>query len=189
MEFQVQESRLSRLSARLNLMVVLASGLMLSNIILGYMALHALKHQKREIVPYGCNKGYVVSESSVDVHYLNLMAQNFVYSRLNVTPLNVEKNHGQLLHYIDPLIYAPFKNKLAKEETIIKSKKISSTFEITDVHSNSSELFTTVKGHLKRYVGYRMLKEEEKKYRIQYRYQQGQLTVTGFAQEKGEDDA
>lgn len=189
MDFQIQESRLSQVSARLNLMVVLVLGLMLSNIILAYMALHGLKHQKREIVPFGSSKGYVLSEASVDVHYLNLMAENFVYTRLNVTPDNVGKNHGQLLNYVDSLIYAPFKKKLAKEESVIKSKKISSVFEITDVNSNSTELFTVLKGNLKRYVGYRALNAEERIYRIQYRYQQGQLTITGFAQKKGENNA
>lgn len=189
MNFQIQESRLSKVSARLNLMVILVLGLMLSNLMLAYMALHALKHQKREIVPFGSSKGYVLSESFVDIHYLNLMARNFVYTRLNVTPDTVGKNHAQLLNYVDPLIYAPFKRKLAQEESVIKSKKISSFFEITDFNSNSTELLTVLKGNLKRYVGYRALNAEERIYRIQYRYQQGQLTITGFAQEKGEDNA
>lgn len=189
MDFHIQESKLSHVSARLNLMVVLVLGLLLSNLILAYMAFHASKHQKREVVPFGASKGYVLSDASVDVHYLNLMAENFIYTRLNVTPENVAKNHGQLLNYVDPLIYAPFKKKLAKEEAVIKSKKISSVFEITNVNSESHELFTLVKGHLKRYVGYRALNEEERTYRIQYRYQQGQLTVTGFAEEKGEHNA
>ena len=48
MNYQVQESLLSKLSARLNLMVVLVLGLMVSNMMLVYWALHVSAHQKRE---------------------------------------------------------------------------------------------------------------------------------------------
>jgi conjugal transfer pilus assembly protein TraE len=188
MEYQVKESKLSQLSARLNLMVVLVLGLMVSNLILAYQAMYASRHQKREVVPFACTSGYVISDSSIDVHYLNLMTRNFVYTRLNVTPQNVNKNHGELLDYVDSSTYSQFKKKLAKEEAIIKSKKIASTFDITDVQSDNQKLISIVKGHLKRFVGYRALKDEERTYRIQYRYQQGQLTITGFTQEKGENN-
>ena len=189
MEFRITESRLSQLSARLNLMVVLVLGLMLSNIILSYLALHALTHQKREVVPFGANNGYVISDTSVDEHYLNLMAQNFVYSRLNVTPQNISHNHEMLLGYVDSSIYPEFNKTLFQEEEVIKNKKIASSFDIINVQSDPEQLISLVQGNLKRYVGYRALKEEEKNYRIQYRYRQGKLSIVSFAEVKGEHDA
>lgn len=189
MNYQVQESLLSKLSARLNLMVVLVLGLMVSNIMLVYWALHVSAHQKREIVPFGLNSGYVLSDSSVDTHYLNLMSENFIYSRLNVTPANVSQHHGVLLDYVDSSLYGALKKQLLKEEALIKDKKISSTFDIIDRHSNAEQLTTLIKGNLKRLVGYRELKQEEKTYRIQYRYQLGKLTITSFAEDKGETHA
>jgi conjugal transfer pilus assembly protein TraE len=188
-DYQVKENKLSQLSARLNLMVVLVLGLMISNIILAYQSLYAARHQQREVVPYACNRGYIISESAVDAHYLNLMTENFIYTRLNVTPLNVSQNHGQLLNYIDASIYPSFKKKLAQEEAIIKTKKIASSFEITDIQSDNQKLISVVKGRLKRYVGYRELKTAEKTYHIQYHYRQGKLTLVGFIEDKGEHDA
>lgn len=189
MDYQIKESRVSQLSARLNLMVLLVLGLMLSNIILAYHGFYAAKHQTREVVPYGCSNGYIISESNVDTFYLNLMTENFIYSRLNVTPLSVAQNHTKLLNFVDSSIYPLFKKKLAKEEAIIKSKKIASYFDILDVRSDSQHLISEVRGQLKRYVGYRALKVVEKNYRIQYRYQLGKLTIVGFKEEKGEHDA
>ncbi len=189
MDYHVKESKLSQLSARLSLMVVLVLGLMVSNIILAYQALYALRHQKREIVPYASTSGYLISDTTVDTHYLNLMTQNFIYTRLNVTPHNVNQNHNQLLSYVDSSIYSQFKKKLAKEREVIQSKKITSNFDILDMKPDSQHLMSIVKGQLKRYVGYRALKVEEKTYRIQYRYQMGKLSIVGFAQDKGEHDA
>jgi conjugal transfer pilus assembly protein TraE len=189
MDYHVKESKLSQLSARLSLMVVLVLGLMMSNIILVCLAYHSFGHQKREVVPFGHTSGYVISDVEVDDHYLNLMTENFIYTRLNVTPDNVVRNHGELLSYIDSSIHSQFKKKLGKEEATIKSKKMSSSFDIIDLHSDSQHLISRVKGHLKRYVGYRALSPAEKTYRIQYRYQLGKLTIVGFAEDKGEHNA
>lgn len=189
MDYQVREGKLSKLSARLNLMVVLVLGLMISNALLASLVMHFSTHQKREIVPFGLSNGYVLSDTSVDVNYLNLMSENFIYSRLNVTPTNVARTHGQLLIYVDPSLYPSFKKQLFKEEELIRDKKITSYFEIIDVRSDSDHLTTVIKGRLKRFVGYRALKEEEKTYRIQYRYRPGTLSIVGFAEEKGEKNA
>ncbi|HHF7380162.1 TPA: type IV conjugative transfer system protein TraE [Legionella anisa] len=189
MDYKVKEGKLSRLSARLSLMVVLVIGLMMSNIILVCLTYYSLGHQKREVVPFGNTSGYIISETSVDENYLNLMTQNFIYTRLNITPRNVERNHGTLLSYIDSSIYSQFKKKLKKEMDVIKDKKMASHFYIIDVQSDSSHLISRVKGQLQRYVGYRALKLSEKTYQIQYRYQLGKLTIVGFAEDKGEHHA
>lgn len=182
MEYKVRESKLSMLSARLNLMVLLVVGLLISNIILAYLAVYTLHHQKREVVPFGANNGYIISETSVDVHYLNMMTENFIYTRLNVTPLNVLKNHTKLLTYADSSIYPAIKKKLHDEASLIKSKKITSNFDITDLQSDNQQLVSVVKGNLKTYVGYRALKEQEKRYQINYRYRLGKLTIAGFSE-------
>lgn len=189
MNYLIKEGKLSQLSARLNLMVVLVFGLMISNASLAWLVLHFSSHQKREIVPFGLNSGYVLSDVSVDSHYLNLMSRNFIYSRLNVTAGNVSNNHGMLLSYVDSSIYPSFKKQLLQEEELIKEKKISSHFDIIDVQSDNESMSTRVKGNLKRFVGYRALREEEKFYRIHYRYQLGKLSISGFTEEKGEKHA
>jgi conjugal transfer pilus assembly protein TraE len=186
MNHQLLQSKLSKLSARLNFMVVLVLGLLISNVGLSYFAVYALKNQKREVVPFVGNSGYVISDTEVDGHYLNLMAENFIYARLNVTPKSVKQNHKHLLDYIDSSIYSSFKEKLQKEEQVIQKKEIASSFDMTDVQSDNQALVSKVTGHLKRHVGYRALPEADKTYLIKYKYQLGKLTITGFSEFKGE---
>ena len=94
-----------------------------------------------------------------------------------------------LLGYVDSSIYPEFNKTLFQEEEVIKNKKIASSFDIINVQSDPEQLISLVQGNLKRYVGYRALKEEEKNYRIQYRYRQGKLSIVSFAEVKGEHDA
>lgn len=188
MHYELKEGLISKISARLNLMVVLSLGLLASNIILSCIALHTTRHQKREIVPFGMSNGYVISDTAVDTHYLNLMSRNFIALRLNVTPKSVSDNNIQLLSYIEPSLYAEFKKVLLNEESVIKSKKITSFFEILDVKPDVHEFKTIISGNLNRYVGYRALKSEPKKYLIQYRYKNGALSIVGFKELQGEGD-
>ena len=187
MEHKLRESKLSALSSRLNLMVLLVLGLLISNIILAYTSMYSMRHQKREVVPFGGNQGYIISETSVDVHYLNMMTENFIYARLNVTPRNVINNHNKLLTYTDSSNYAAIKKQLHKEAELIKSKKITSQFDINDVKSDNQRLVSEVTGKLKTYVGYRALKSQEKKYQINYQYRLGKLAITGFTELKEGD--
>lgn len=186
MRYELKESLLSKLSARLNLMVVLSLGLLVSNIILSCIALHTTRNQRREIVPFGMSNGYVISDTAVDIHYLNLMSRNFIALRLNVTPLSVSSNNNILLSYIEPSLYTEFKKVLLNEEALIQSKKITSFFEVFNVESNPSELKTIISGNLNRYVGYRALKPEPKKYLIQYHYRSGVLSIVGFKELQGD---
>jgi len=180
MEHKIRESKLSALSSRLNLMVCLVMGLMVSNMILAYSSMYSMRHQKREVVPFGGEHGYIISETNVDPHYLNMMTENFIYARLNVTPKSVIKNHNKLLNYTASSNYPAIKKQLYKEAQIIKSKKISSQFDVTDVRSDPKHLRSVVSGELKTYVGYRALKAQKKRYQISYQYRLGQLAITGF---------
>ena len=137
-----------------------------------------------QVIPFGGEQGYIISETNVDLHYLNMMTENFIYARLNVTPKNVIKNHNKLLNYTASSNYPAIKKQLHKEAEIIKSKKISSQFDVTDVRSDPRKLISVVSGDLKTYVGYRALKAQKKRYQISYQYRLGQLAITGFRELK-----
>jgi len=186
MKQEIVESRLSKLSARFNLMVFLVAGLMVTNILSGFLSIYALSHQKREIVPFSGNGGYIISDTQVDDRYLAMMTQNFLYTRLNVTPKNVHANHQALLGFIEASAFADFKKQLRQEEEAIIEREISSHFNILDISPDITNLQVRVNGLLRRHVGYRALKEEEKTYLIQYAYHNGTLSITRFTEERGE---
>ena len=189
MNFNAQQHRFSQLTARFNLMVALVFGLLISNILMGGLALYTSVHQRVEITPFFGESSYVKSDALVDSHYLSMMSENFIYARLNVTPETVRANHKRLLAFVDSAHFAAFSAQLEKEAKVIMDKKISSHFEISDVRADSNKRSCTITGVLKRAVGRRDLRDERLTYTLQYHYRFGRLTVTQFTHEKEETHA
>lgn len=191
MEYKAYQNKLSRISARFNLMVFLVFCLGLSNILLAGLSWYTSLHQKIEITPFSGSNSYIKSESEVDAHYLSLMSENFIYSRLNVTPESVDANHKRLMPYIDASNYNLLLSSLKKEADVIKAKKISGVFLIKSIQINPKKLTANVSGVLTRRVGLRNLQDEKITYKLSYRYRLGRLTIAGFThyKEKGNEKA
>lgn len=189
MDFSAYQSRLSQLSARLNLMVFLVFGLLVSNLVLSILATTLWKHHTVEITPYSGSPAYFKSETAVDSHYLSLMSENFIHSRLNVTPETVEVHHKRLLDFVAPTAYPDMLKALNREAHIVKSKKMSSSFEMMHVQVNQPALSVKIEGILRRNVGLRALKDMKTAYRLQFQYTQGRLNIVSFVQEKKHENA
>lgn len=186
MGHKIAFEKFAQLSQRYYLLLFFSVGLLVTNLLLGFGVLHALKQQKHEIIPFGATKGYVISDSGVDAHYLDLMTQNFIYSRLNISPSNVTEQHQRLLSFVEPSIYADFKKQLRLESDLVQKKKISSTFDIEVLHSDPDELVSEVRGVLHRHVGYQELPTHQKTYQLHYRYRLGSLHLVSFVEVKEE---
>lgn len=183
MDFKIYQHRLNRLSARFNLMVALVLGLLLSNGIMSVLLYHTVLHQRIEITPFFEGTSYTKSNRTVDSHYLQMMSENFIYSRLNVTPETVRSHHQRLLSYIDAREYVKFTRKLNQEAALIIRQKIASHFVITKITTDSNQFRCVVSGILKRSVGLRELPDSPLQYVLQFRYQDGRLTVVQFRKE------
>lgn len=184
MEFSAYQSKLSALAARFNLMVALVFGLLLANLALSVLALILWKHHSIEITPYSGSPGYFKSQTSVDGHYLSLMSENFIHSRLNVTPETVDAHHQRLLEFVAPALYPKMLKTLIQEATLIKTQKMASHFEITHITTDPTRLQAHVSGILKRSVGLRALKDVKSTYVLRYEYTQGRLSLLSFVLEK-----
>jgi conjugal transfer pilus assembly protein TraE len=180
MDFRVHQHKLSQTATRLNLMVTLVFGLLITNVLMGSLAWYTCVHQRIEITPFFGSSSYLKSESNVDVHYLSLMSENFIYSRLNVTPETVVANHKRLLSFVDASQYALFGRVLSKEAQLIQGRHISSHMDITGITADSRTLSCVITGVLKRYVGLRALPDESITYTLRYRYAQGRLLIESF---------
>ncbi len=168
------------LKKRVNLWVVMSASLMLSNVILALLCWYAIAHQKIEVTPFFGNQGYMKSDTDVDVHYLNQMSENFILTRLNVTPSNIKANHARLLNYIDSRYYHALTAALLREQKQVLDQKISSYFGIESINSSPSELKTTLKGQLRRFVGIRELPPKAATYELKYTYHLGRLSIISF---------
>jgi conjugal transfer pilus assembly protein TraE len=186
MTFSIQQHKLSQLASRLNLMVVLVFGLLITNILMGSLVWYTTRHQKIEITPFSGSMSYTKNDSMVDTNYLMMMSENFIYSRLNVTAETVGFNHKRILTYVSPAHYRVFENQLHQEAQVIQSKKIASHFHITGMTANSQKLSCAITGILKRSVGIRELPDERLTYILTYRYKAGRLEIVQFTHEKQE---
>lgn len=184
MDFKAYQNHLSKISARFNLMVFLVLGLLTANILLSALVFQIWKYHTVEITPYFGDSGYLKSASSVDSNYLSLMSENFIYSRLNVTPETVEANHQRLLKFADSQSYSEILKLLNHEAKVIRDKKMSSVFDITHIQVNPKSLTAHVTGILKRHVGLRALKEERLTYALTFQYRQGRLSILSFTNMK-----
>jgi conjugal transfer pilus assembly protein TraE len=184
MDYKAYQNRLSKLTARLNLMVFLVFGLLIANISLSTLTWYTWSHRTIEITPFSANNGYQKSNAQVDSRYLSLMAENFIYSRFNITPETVEANHKRLLEFVNSKSYPSFLRLLNKEAKIIRSKKMSSVFDITAIQVNPNQLTAKVSGILKRYVGLRELRELQVTYLLEFAYTNGRLSIIQFSPTK-----
>lgn len=180
MDFTTYQSRFSKLSARFNLMVLLVVGLLIANILLSSLMLQVWQHHTVEVTPFFGGASYLKSATQVDSHYLSLMSENFIYSRLNVTPATVATNHQRLLKFADSNSYPTMLKLLEQEALVIRAKKMSSVFDITQIRVNPQTLTAEVTGMLQRYVGLRALKAERLTYVLHFRYAQGRLSILSF---------
>lgn len=189
MDFKSYQSRLSHLSARFNLMVVLVFGLLVSNVLLSCFLFKVWNHHTIEVTPFSETSGYLKSVSSVDGHYLSLMAENFVNERLNVTPETVDANHQRLLSYVDHQNYTQMLRLLTNEAKVIKAKKMSSIFYIDKNKPDPHELKVIVSGVLRRFVGLQALSDERKSYLLQFQYKDSRLSIVKFSLLQEKQDA
>ena len=184
MDFGVYQNRLSQISARLNLMVALVFGLLIANVLLSALAWYTSIHQRVLVTPFESSAGFANSDSTVDAKYLNLMSENFIYSRLNVTPETITSVHKRLLTFVDGSHYASIQTTLAHEEAAVLKNKISSDFIITDMQLDPRALKASITGILNRAVGGRALHPTRMTYELSYRYRFGRLSILSFTKIK-----
>lgn len=168
------------LKKSVNLWVVICASLICSNVILALLCWYAIAHQKIEVTPFFGSQGYMKSDAGVDVHYLDQMSENFIFTRLNVTPSNIKANHAKILNYIDSRYYHALTSTLLREQKQVVDKHISSYIDIESINSSPSELKTRIKGNLRRFVGIRELPTKSASYELKYAYHLGRLSIISF---------
>lgn len=184
MNFSVYQNRLSKVSARSNLMVAMVFGLLLANILLSGLAWYTSLHQRVIVTPFEGGSGFANSDSSVDSQYLSMMSVNFIYSRLNVTPDTIASTHKRLLTFVDGSRYGAMQSTLAHEVDVVQKNKISSDFIITNIQLKPRALKAKITGILNRAVGGRALESARMTYELTYRYRFGRLSILSFTKVK-----
>lgn len=183
MDYRVHEGRLQKLAARFNIMVLLVFILGGTNAILGLVLYTVLGEQRVEITPFFGQGSYVNSPKAVDPNYLNMMAENFIYARFNITPENIDMGHQSILSFVDSRAYAALQKVLMQERNLVKEQQISSYFDKRGIQPNLAKLAVRIQGNLHRFVGLRELPVEPCSYIFQFAYRNGRLSIIRFVKE------
>lgn len=182
MEYKAAISKLKLLSERLNYMLLISIGLLISNILLIWLTSWSLVHQKRTIVPAEIRQAFTISDATVDASYLRQMALLFATQRLNVTPTAINQNHSVILQCTDPGFYHDFVAILDAEKQEVIKQNISSVFYPEEVTPDARSLSVILKGTLARWVGSLTLPTAKKSYMVSFSYKAGELKVSSFAE-------
>lgn len=180
MEYKTSQNTIVLLSRLLRYSAFLIFLLILCNLIMGLLLWHQSGNEKIILVPTNLTKKAMVSRDGVDANYLLQCAMFFIDTRLDVTPDTIDSNDHLILSHTAPEYYAKFKSGLEEEADLIKSQKVSSSFYISNIQANPSNLTVLVSGNLKRWVGERALSDSKKTYALHFSLNGSELFLTTF---------
>lgn len=180
MEYKIAQNTIALLSRLLKYAAFLIFLLISCNFVMGLLLWHQSGNEKIILVPTNLTKKSMVSHEGVDANYLLQCAMFFIDTRLDVTPDTIDSNDHLILSHTAPEYYAKFKSGLDQEADLIKSQKVSSSFYISNIRANPSNLTVIVSGNLKRWVGERALSDSEKTYTLHFNLNGSELFLTTF---------
>lgn len=166
MEYKQAQSLIVRLVRHLKLLSLTVASLLICNAVLGLVLWHQSNRRDIILIPSNLHQKIHLTQNGFSSTYLEAMAMMLINDRLNLTPQTVQGSNQNLLQFVDPAFYAAFKKQLYLDEKSIRKGKISSSFYVNKVHSDSKALAVTIQGQLKRWVGERLIGAEPKSYQL-----------------------
>ena len=180
MEYSHARSLIAKLSDRNRILGITVAALIFCNLVLGTLLWHQSGHKDIVLIPAGLKQQASVSNDGVSSSYLEAIAIMLANERLNITPGNVKGSNKEILTFVAPEFYSTFSKRLETDASVIETGKISSTFYVDNVETNAAGLEVIIKGRLKRWVGERLLGEDEKTYDLHFNLNGYQLLLDSF---------
>lgn len=178
MDSVIKKEKLAIKSLLNGLLSLMVFAMLLTNIILGGALYSAVSGKSRTLVPPSISQAFTVSDGQIDDAYLLMMADYFLFLKLNVTPANVDRQYGALLDYVNEDDWSAIQPKLSREALTIIENNISSHFNPSDTARVSLDtLQVQIQGSLQKYVGSRPLEPDDKWYEVTMRYDYGLISL------------
>lgn len=186
MEYKHATSLIRKLAYQIKLCGMLIAGLLICNAVLGLGLWHQSNKEHIILVPSNLHSSASITNSSVSPSYLDAMALMLIQDRLNITPDSIGSTDKHFLTFVAPNYYSAFKKQLSDDEDSVVSGKISSAFYLSGMQTDPVKLRVEVNGGLKRWVGERMLDEDNKTYLLTFQRHADELQLTSFAEKVGD---
>jgi conjugal transfer pilus assembly protein TraE len=184
MNLKIWHSKILKLWQERNGYLILAAGLLMTNLIQLVITFGIRGQWHTVIVPANLSETVWLNQGTVSVSYLAEMTHYFAKLILDITPDSAAFQRETLLKYVEPEYYGFIKNQLIANEERIKKEAIATSFYPIDVKVDQKNLTATVVGDLKTFVGQECTTTTRRSYFVKYRYHYGRLLLQQFNEVK-----
>ncbi|UFM72066.1 type IV conjugative transfer system protein TraE (plasmid) [Leclercia adecarboxylata] len=186
MKLQVKGERDKQLSYAFiglsSLVFLLGAG----NVLTGSLAWYFATTQKTITTPMSYNQPFASDFSGADASGMTMFATSFIYWRLNVSPENIDNNQKMLLGFVPSTERDLLKKALDVEAERIKKGGITTRFDTREVRVMAEpgvvEFSGTLKSSTTNGAITTPLADQEKRYRLKIRYENGQVNLLDFSE-------
>lgn len=186
MKLQVKGERDKQLSYAFiglsSLVFLLGAG----NVLSGSLAWYFATTQKTITTPMSYNQPFASDSSGADASGMTMFATSFIYWRLNVSPENIDNNQKMLLGFVPSTERDLLKKALDVEAERIKKGGITTRFDTREVRVMAEpgvvEFSGTLKSSTTNGAITTPLADQEKRYRLKIRYENGQVNLLDFSE-------
>lgn len=186
MKLQVKGERDKQLSYAFiglsSLVFLLGAG----NVLTGSLAWYFATTQKTITTPMSYNQPFASDSSGADASGMTMFASSFIYWRLNVSPENIDNNQKMLLGFVPSAERDPLKKALDIEAERIKKGGITTRFDTREIRVMAEpgvvEFSGTLKSSTTNGAITTSLADQDKRYRLKIRYENGQVNLLDFSE-------
>ncbi len=178
MEISILAGKQQNLLLQRNILAGVCSLTLLSNVILaGCIFTH---ERQTYIIPAHFNKEMLLSNKRLSVSYLEEMSVFYLDLLLGLNEGNISYNSSLILRHIHPSFYHQISKFLAEEKKRYQEYRLSTHFKLTKLDIDDKNLIAEASVILVSNFGNSGKSSDSVKYRIEYDYSAGVLTIKNF---------
>lgn len=148
---------------------------------LAWMRIDTLINTRQETyIPMFFDTPFTLSRTHADANYLEQTAQSLIFLRYNVSPETVRASHKAVLRFVDKDSRTEMQEALADEARIITDNNVTSAFYISSLDVYPDQGIADITGTLQTWIGNRKSLPEEKRLRLELKYDRGLTTIRDF---------
>ena len=188
MKLPVYLDRVSDLRSKNRLLKLSVVCLVLTQALLTYAVVQALRYQRTVLVPMRLRSATELTAGRVSEDYIRECARDVASLALNVTPGTARRNFEDLLAHYSPKTCAEGKRALYQMAKNIEDGKISGAFYPQEIAADTQAGLVRLTGHRKVFSDDLLVESAKKTYVLRYELVDGEFQLLGFAPKEQEKE-
>ncbi len=178
MEISILADKQKNLLLQRNILTGVCAITLLGNVILATYVF--TQERQTYIIPAHFNNEMLLSNKRLSISYLEEMSVFYLDLLLGLNEGNISYNTSLVLRHIHPSFYNQISNFLNEEKNRYKAYRLSTHFKLTKLDIDDKNLVAEATGVLISYFGTTGKSNDLVRYRIEYDYSGGVLTIKNF---------